>query len=43
MLNVKYLLESRREDEGPPMGGQVKKDAHRILPRQQKTTAYGRG
>ncbi|MBP1696688.1 MAG: hypothetical protein H6Q41_1876 [Deltaproteobacteria bacterium] len=30
MLNVKYLLESRRERRGPPMGRLGKKDVHRI-------------
>jgi hypothetical protein len=31
MLNVKYLLESRREGKGSPMGSPGKKDVLRTL------------
>jgi hypothetical protein len=43
MLNVKYLLESRREGKGPPIGSPGKKGVLQILIREQKATASGRG
>jgi len=30
MLNVKYLLECRREEQGPPIGSLGKKDVLRV-------------